>query len=130
MCRCRVPGKHEVVGFKEAVLSLATSLLGTRELYLYGSAHFLSTTALLNFFFSLFVSRLAGEMFRIHQFFIIPALPLFFFFFATNIRRTTCFLCNKSAVSSEVSRGEPFCFGQSGVLSVALARRTRMLAES
>lgn len=80
MCRCRVPGKHEVVGFKEAVLSLATSLLGTRELYLYGSAHFLSTTALLNFFFSLFVSRLAGEMFRIHQFFIIPALPLFFFF--------------------------------------------------
>jgi len=85
---------HEVVGFKEAVLSFATSLLGTRELYLYGSAHFLSTTALLDFFFffSLFVSRLAGEMFRIHLFFIIPALPLLFFF-PTNIKRTMCFLC-------------------------------------
>lgn len=96
LCRCRVPGEHEVVGFKKAVLSLATSLLGTRELYLYGSAHFLSTTALLDFFFffSLFVSRLAGEMFRIHLFFIIPALPLLFFF-SPLILREQCVSCVK-----------------------------------
>ena len=60
------------------MLSFAASLLGTRERYFRGSARFLSATALLNFFFffSLFISRLAGKVLRIHLFFIIPVLSL------------------------------------------------------
>lgn len=60
------------------MLSFPTSLLGTRELYFYGSARFLSAAALLNFFFffSLFISRLAGKVLGIYLFFIIPVLLL------------------------------------------------------